>query len=477
MSIRALVLLPLLPLLALLGACEGGDALEQIQARGKLVVVSRNGPTTFYKSRSGPAGFEYALAGLLADDLGVELVMQPAFSLEEIFARLRRQEAHLAAAGLTLTARRAALYPHSIPYEGLTTQVVYVAGRRRPRTVQDLPGMSIVTLAGSSHADALAALREATLPTLEWREIEGADTMELLEMLDGDEVQLALIDSSEFAVQQGLYPRLKVAFDLDSEQDMVWYLPPEADNARLLARINQLFEHLQADGTLARLRELHFGHARTVSRVGSHRFTRLMRTALPPHRGLMEKIAAEYQMDWRLLAAIAYQESHWNPVATSPTGVRGMMMLTLPTAAEMGVGNRLDTAQSLRGGARYYKDIKRRLPADILEPDRTWLALAAYNIGMGHLEDARVLTERQGGDPHLWRDVMQRLPLLHKSDYYRTVRHGYARGLEAVTYVQNIRHYYSILRWQDIPGHNAKPPLRSEDYLPEELREVRLHAL
>ena len=182
-------------------------------------------------------------------------------------------------------------------------------------------------------------------------------------------------------------------------------------------------------------------------------------------------------MDWHLLAAIAYQESHWNPKAASPTGVRGMMMLTLPTAREMGVDNRLDAAQSLRGGARYLKNIKRRLPNDIYEPDRTWLALAAYNIGMGHLEDARVITERQGGDPHLWQDVMERLPLLQKSKHYQTTRYGYARGLEAVTYVQNIRHYFSILEWQDIPDHKALPPLRTEEYLPAVLRDVGLLAL
>ncbi|MEH6635710.1 MAG: transglycosylase SLT domain-containing protein, partial [Halioglobus sp.] len=176
-------------------------------------------------------------------------------------------------------------------------------------------------------------------------------------------------------------------------------------------------------------------------------------------------------------AAIAYQESHWNPQAESPTGVRGMMMLTLPTAKEMAVSDRLDAGQSLRGGARYLKNIRRRLPDDITEPDRTWLALAAYNIGLGHLEDARVITDRQGGDPDLWLEVMERLPLLQKSKYFQNVRYGYARGLEAATYVQNIRHYYSILQWQDIPDNKALPPLRSEDYLPDVIGNLGLLAL
>jgi membrane-bound lytic murein transglycosylase F len=278
-------------------------------------------------------------------------------------------------------------------------------------------------------------------------------------------------------VQQSLYPRLKVAFDLGSSQDMVWYLPPGEDNLRLKARMDVFLEQLQADGTLDMLRETYFGHARTVSRIGSHTFTRNMRKTLPKYRALIQQVAEEYQMDWHLLAAMAYQESHWNPKAESPTGVRGMMMLTVPTAKETGVTNRLDAGQSLRGGARYFKNTKRRLPDDIYEPDRTYMALAAYNIGRGHLEDARVLTERQGGDPHLWTDVLERLPLLQKSRHYETLKHGYARGQEAATYVQNIRHYYGILQWQDIASNKPLPPIRAEDYLPEQLSGLKLRAL
>jgi membrane-bound lytic murein transglycosylase F len=211
--------------------------------------------------------------------------------------------------------------------------------------------------------------------------------------------------------------------------------------------------------------------------MGSHTFTSNMRKTLPNYQQLIQQVAAEYQLDWHLLAAIAYQESHWNPLATSPTGVRGMMMLTLPTARELGVQDRLDPLQSLRGGARYLKNIKRRLPQRIAEPDLTWFALAAYNIGMGHLEDARVITQRQGRDPDVWVDVMAYLPYLQKSKYYEKARYGYARGSEPVTYVQNIRHYYSILQWQDIAQNKPLPPVKPDDYLPASIRDKRFSAL
>jgi len=462
---------------SLLTACEQGDSLDRIQAEGELRVVTRNGPTTFYQDKGGPTGFEFALATLLARELRVELVIKPEFTLDAIFDRLRRGETDIAAAGLTLTGQRMSDFPHSEPYYQLKPQVVYVAGRFRPRKLTDLTGMSIAVLAGSSHANALHSLREGGLETLQWQEIEGADSSELLEILASKQVDLAIIDSNEFQMQQGIFPGLRVAFDLGSEQQLGWFLPPEGDHSRLIQRIDELFARLEQNGQMEKLRELHFGHTAGVSRIGSHTFSRNVRAKLPEYRELIVQVADEYQMDWELLAAISYQESHWNPLATSATGVRGMMMLTLPTARELGIENRLDPAQSLRGGARYLKNIKRRLPKDIREPDLTWLALAAYNVGLGHLEDARVITERQGGDPHLWVDIMERLPLLQKSKYYQNTRYGYARGSEPVTYVQNIRHYYSVLQWQDISENKARPPVQTNNYLPEIVRDSKMSAL
>jgi membrane-bound lytic murein transglycosylase F len=464
-------------LISTLSGCTPPDALDEVLERGSLVVVSRNSPTTYYQDKDGANGFEHALASLLAKDLGVELEIKTVFSLTDIFLQLDRDESDIAAAGLTLTPGREANYPRSASYYRLRPQIVYVAGTTRPRTVEELQGREILVLADSSHIESLETLKKEGLEQLRWREIATADSMELLERVDSGKAPLAVIDSVEFSVQQSLYPRLKVALDLEVEQDMVWYLSPGADNERLLHRINKFLQQSQENGILERLRQEHFGHSYGFSRISSHTFTRNMERKLPPYRNMIRQVAREYQMDWHLLAAVAYQESHWDPVATSPTGVRGMMMLTMPTAQDLGVENRLDPLQSLRGGARYLKDIRRRLPADIHEPDRTWLALAAYNIGMGHLEDARILTEHLGGDPHLWQDVMEHLPLLQKPQYYQSLRYGFARGVEAVTYVQNIRHYHSILEWQEIPDINLPPPADASSHLPHSMRGVRLLAL
>ncbi len=464
-------------LLGLLAGCSRGDRLSEILEQGELVVVTRNSPSTYYLDKAGAAGFEYDLASLFAAELGVSLTIQPAFSIEALFRRLRRGEADIAAAGLSLTPDREAEFVPTRPYATIAPLVIYRTGNDRPRNLGDLADREVLVLSNSSHATTLEALRDSAHPALRWQTLEEADSMELLERVDSGDTTLAVLDSNEFRIQQSLYPRLAKAFELGPEEPIVWYLPGGDRSKSLALAINDFFTRIQDSGLLAQLREQHFGHASVVTRIGSHTFARNMRAILPQYEEIIREAAEEYQMDWHLLAAVAYQESHWDPQATSPTGVRGMMMLTNATAEELGVANRLDARESLRGGARYLKNIKRRLPEDIAEPDRTWMALAAYNIGMAHLEDARVLTDRQGGDPHLWSEVMQRLPLLQKREFYRTTRYGYARGQEAVRYVQNIRHYYSILQWQASPVAQPQPPQDVAPHLPEALRGRILRAL
>jgi len=145
-----------------------------------------------------------------------------------------------------------------------------------------------------------------------------------------------------------------------------------------------------------------------------------------------------------------------------------MMMITRATADELGVTDRLDPRQSLRGGARFIRNLLRRLPPDIEEPHRLWMALAAYNIGYGHLEDARVLAEKRGLDPHLWPDVRSQLPNLQNPDIYPTTRFGFARGVEAVTYVDNIRQYFSTLQLKSVTAERIQPPVDVSTMLAED---------
>jgi membrane-bound lytic murein transglycosylase F len=225
-----------------------------------------------------------------------------------------------------------------------------------------------------------------------------------------------------------------------------WAFPKRYDRS-LVERAEQYFAFIRENGDLDRIEDRYYRQMKRFDYVGTRRFIRDNVETLPRYKGIFERTASDLQMDWRLLAAIGYQESHWDPMAVSPTGVRGIMMLTRNTAAIMGIDDRIDPTQSIQGGGAYFARIERQLPDSITGPDRTWFALAAYNVGYGHVQDARILTRQQGKNPNLWAHVKKSLPLLTQHQWYSTTRHGYARGWEAVLYVENIRNYYAILIW------------------------------
>lgn len=175
------------------------------------------------------------------------------------------------------------------------------------------------------------------------------------------------------------------------------------------------------------------------------RFHHHIETRLPQYRRQFEGVAQAYGISWTLLAAQAYQESRWDRHAVSPTGVRGIMMLTRDTASSLGITNREDPTKSIEGGARYFQSLEKRLPRRIGKSDRIWIALAAYNVGMGHVKDAQHLARRMGKNPHSWNDLKTMLPLLAQEPYYETLRYGYARGGEPVRYVKRIRAYHALL--------------------------------
>jgi membrane-bound lytic murein transglycosylase F len=260
------------------------------------------------------------------------------------------------------------------------------------------------------------------------------------------------VDSNIFSLNSQFYPRLASAFALPDRQPHAWAFMPGDDDS-LVERARSFFRLIGENGQLAAIRDRYSETGNHLDRVGMFQFMKQVRDRLPPLMPAFQEVADAYDLDWRLLAAIGYQESHWDPHATSRTGVRGIMMLTQRTAAQLGIADRLDPEQSIEGGARYFRRMHRRIPNRIAEPDRTWMALAAYNMGWGHLEDARVLTQKQGGDPDKWHDVNQRLDLLSQEKWYRQTRYGYARGYEAKQYVENIRSYYDTLMWMDTRAH------------------------
>ena len=450
------------------------DALAEIQQRGTLRVVTRNSPSTYYENRGQPTGFEYNLVKEFADFLDVDLDIQVVYNVEEVFTALRRGKADLAAAGITAAPDKYPQLTFGPGYMTVKKFVIYRRGEAYAEEPKDLIGRHVRVLADSSQSAALEELR-VEHPELSWEEERDVEVLDLLDQLENREIEFTVIDSNQFMVNRGFYPQLRVGFSIGEPADLAWALSTVRPTKTLNERLEAFFEQYRESGQMASLIERFYGHQEGITQINSQTFIENMERTLPEYKAMIEEVALEYGIDWRLLAAISYQESHWDPRAKSPTGVRGMMMLTRITAKEMGVKNRLDARQSLRGGARYLNWLKSRLDEDIKEPDRTWFTLAAYNVGYGHLLDARKLTKELGGNPDVWADVKQHLPKLRQKKWYSKLRYGFARGDEPVHYVRNVRHYYSLITWTDLSRVRKPPPKTVSDYVPEPMRSPLLY--
>ncbi|WP_082768979.1 membrane-bound lytic murein transglycosylase MltF [Paraglaciecola hydrolytica] len=448
--------------LLILHLCSCNDerhasSLAEVLDAGVLKVGTTYGLTTYYNGATGPIGFEYELAEGFANYLGVKLEVFPYYNLNELFPQLQNQHLDLIAAGLSANPERQKNFRFGPGYQRVSEKLVFKQGKEWPRDISSLTG-KLVVISGSSHSQTLHEFQQQN-PDLSWQETDDKDMEELLELVLHEELDYTIADSNVLALMRRRYPELAIGFSVSPEQDIAWAVNKDKDDS-LLAALIEYFGIIQTNGILAALEDKYFGHLRQFNYVDTREFIKAAREVLPKFRPWFESYAGD--LDWRLLAAMSYQESHWKPNAKSVTGVRGMMMLTQATAKDLGILSRLDPEQSIKGGSTYLASLLQRIPDRIGYPDRLWFALAAYNIGLGHLEDARVLTDRQDGNPDMWIDVKIRLLQLRQKKHYKTTIYGYARGNEAVTYVDNIRRYYDTLVWLD----EQQPQILKPDELP-----------
>lgn len=431
----------------LLTAC-GERSVASLHDTKELVVLTRKGPTTYAADEAqGTSGFDHDLVQLFAQELGLKVRFVVAANDADIVRRLQERQAHLAAAWLTPV--DAPELRHAAPYFKSSNILVTHEASLPLTDVEQLAGRTVYTVAGSQQAAALREIR-ARVPQLRIVENSQVGEIDLLQGVAAQRFEAALVDQAIFDIAGNYYPELLGTLEIGKAQPVAWLLPPD-DDPTLLDRANAFIARIQQDGTLARLKDRYFGHVKRLDQTDLVHFIERMRTILPQYRPLFQEAQTRTGIDWRLLAALAYQESQWDPLATSPTGVRGMMMLTEDTADHLRVSNRLDAKQSIRAGAQYLGDLRDALPASVREPDRLWLALAAYNLGMGHLNGGRAIARGLKANPDSWFEMKKVLPLLARPQYYSRLKSGKARGGEAVILVENIRIYADILKRHEAP--------------------------
>jgi membrane-bound lytic murein transglycosylase F len=422
--------------------CTSTSALDTIKERGKLIAAVRNVPTVYYEGAHELAGFEYELLRDFADHLGVELELKVVYSIPELFQVIEDGTCDIGSGAITRTKDREKKYLFGPDYYDVKQVVVYKSGTRAPKSVDDLQDGILEIVGNSSYEENLIKLKQNS-PKLEWINNPKLSTDQLLEKVWKGKIDYTVADDNIAQINQRYFPELEIGIPLTEEESLAWVLNKNLRG--LSSLIDEWLEEYKLTQKLEDLIQRYYTHVHLFDYVDIRKYHNRIKTRLPEYSELFKEAGETYDIPWTLLAAQAYQESHWSVNAKSPTGVRGMMMLTLTTAKKMGVSNRLDARESIMGGAKYMAQLLKAVPESVQESDKLIYALATYNVGMGHMKDVRILTERLGLDKNRWLDLKTTLPFLSQKQFYQTLKHGYARGSEPVRYVNQIHDYRDIL--------------------------------
>jgi len=444
---RKLAVLLILLFLVPVAACQDSrGTLERIKESGELRILTRNNANCYYIYRGQPMGFEYELAKAFSDSLGVELSVETADWLD-LFEDLNSGKGDLVAAGMTVTPERNEQVTFSNGYMEVQQQVVINRDNRDIRKLEDLRNATIHVREGTTYQQRLEELNAKRDMGIDIVLRKDIPTEELIREVAHEEIAITIADSNIAMLNRRYYPEVRVAFPIEEPQQLGWAV--RKGSGDLLQKVNAFLAEAKAKGTYDDIYERYYGNVHIFDYVDLKKFHKRIQTRLPKYESIIKKQAEKFGFDWKLIAAVIYQESHLNPWARSFTGVKGLMQVTLTTAREMGIENRLDPKQSVAAGVGYLHKIYKRWES-IEGFDRMLFALASYNIGYGHVRDAQKLAEEKGLDPREWSSLEKTLPLLRIKKYYKQTKYGYARGTEPVRYVNRILTYYDILRKKDV---------------------------
>ncbi len=418
------------------------DTVALIKKTQRLRLITTNALNTCYYYEGRRTGFEYDLAKAFADYLNVELdIVTPGWNA--MFDYLNEDKGDFIAAGLTITPQRLAQVNFSIPYMTIQQRVIHHSLIFGPKSIEDMEFRTFHVRRGTSYQSRLAEIKASGVD-LNYILHDNTATSELISMVQNRDIKFTVADAHIALLNKRYYPQIKIGIPIQKKESLAWAV--RKNDTAMLEKINTFFLYAQEKGILKKITEKYYDNIKDFNTYELIKFHTRVKTRLPTYQAIIEQESKKYGFDWRLMAAVIYQESNFNPNAKSVTNVRGLMQVTQATAKEMGISNRLNPQQSIQAGMQYLNQMYHRF--DYIEDNyqRMLFALASYNIGYGHVRDAIKLAQNQGLDPESWQSMKTVLPLLSKKAYYKKTKYGYARGWEPVQYVANILTYFEILK-------------------------------
>ena len=426
--------------------------LDEIIARGYINAAVDYSSTTYFVYRGEIMGFEYELLKRLEDwfKIRVNITVQP--SIEESLRLLNKGEVDIIAYPLTISKERKKIIAFTDHYitqsqvlvqrkpENWRDMKLHIIERTLLRDQVELIGKDVHVLNHSSYIGALESLSEQIGGDINIIEDDPSiDTEQLIKNVAEGVYDYTVSDENIAYVNELYYPILDIKTPVSFPRRVAWAV---RNNAPMLRdTLNYGFQHLKKNGMINILYAKYFKSSRKAKKIAHSDYASFGGGSLSPYDELIKENALKLQWDWRLLAAMVYQESKFDPNTTSWAGAKGLLQMMPATAKEQGVTDRTNPAQSLRGGTNYLIWLEKQWNPRVENPDEQLkFVMASYNVGLGHVYDACALTEKNGGDKQLWADVRLNLLKLSNRKYYSdpVVKLGYARGTEPVNYVDEI---------------------------------------
>ena len=415
------------------------DDLPGLKKRRLLRMITRNNAMTYFIHRGRQVGFEYELIKEFADrhDLRLDIVIPDSHA--DLLAYLNEGKGDVVAAAMTITEERGKQAAFTLPYNEVDELVVVRADEDSIASLADLAGRTVHVRQSSSFyttlmalADSIAGLQVVPLP-------DDLETEDILAGVEAGRYDITLCDSNLLDVELAYGRALKAAFSIKPTV-LGWAV--RRDNPALLAALNQYVQEEKGGLFFNMMKKRYFKNKRTITRAKDSLRVDLS-GRLSPYDELVKKYARQYGQDWRLITAQMYQESKFDPEATSWVGARGLMQIMPVTGLELGFTDLHDPEENIHAGVKYLSQLVNRFDPQIPIEERTRLALAAYNVGYGHVLDARRLAREKGWNPDKWfGHVEQAMRLLAKPAYHKRSRYGFCRCGQPVHYVGNIQNMY-----------------------------------
>ncbi|MFC3152147.1 transporter substrate-binding domain-containing protein [Litoribrevibacter euphylliae] len=415
-----------------------GDWSEIVERR-TLRMITRNSSDSYFMWRGELMGYEYDLIKKFADrhDLYLDVIVADGQDMIDLL--LQGKGDLIASSQARLASRRARGVEFTRPYNVVDEVLIGRSGLELT-SLEELSGFTVMVEANSSYREGLLALKQQGIDfqLVSPDDLEINDEADLMGLVTDGIVDFTVVDNHLAARELLDRPDLQVYLSVTADVGHGWAV--RKDNKELLAKLNQYIKkHYR--GLFFNVTWQKYFDTERGKFLGRDPLE--ISGQLSPYDSIVRPLAKDKRFDWRMIVSQMYQESRFNPKARSHVGAKGLMQVLPRTGKELGIHDLYNPEANIRAGVFYLDWVRDRFPKQLVPAERVLFALAGYNAGYGHVQDARRLARKKGWNPDQWfGSVEKAMLLLSKRKYYRNARFGYVRGREPVEYVRQIQRRY-----------------------------------